>query len=208
MNHSFEDQFKKFMAEWNQGLQQLKGYFDSGSQTAWETFEKQKDHFRSLLTGLKPQLEKAAGLSEENMQKLRAKLDELWLQLNLGKAEGRDEFHEQRKKIEAALHELQTEAKAVFGTGYDQLLHLFDANAQAFRTGMDILKLQYEMATTKPGDQQNHVKKELASRMQELQENLRNVQATGKENLETWNRMVEDGIRKMKDYFESFNKKS
>ena len=75
-------------------------------------------------------------------QKLKALLEELELQLNLGKAESKDKFEEQKKKIEGVIAKVRKELKQtnqVFDK--DHLEH----EIEIFKLKLEILRLRFEV---------------------------------------------------------------
>ncbi len=202
-----EEQVKKFAADWQKRIEELQTQFALGKMDAADAFEKQKDHLRSMVTGFKEQLDKSTDMAEEKLAALKGKLEELKVQLNLGKAEGTEAFELQKKKIEIAMHEVYVAGKEAFHKNYGQFLQLFDNNAQAFKTGLEIVKLQFSLGKMDAKEEAENARKEINEKMQELGENFKKTQQTAMQNIEEFNKQMKDGFEKMKSFAEGWMKK-
>lgn len=202
-----EEQVKKFAADWQKSIEELKMQFSLGKMDAADAFEKQKDAMRNMVVNLKEQLDKATDVAEEKVAELKAKLEELKVQLALGKADGTDAFEMQKKKIELAMHEVYVEGKKIFNNNYTQLLQLFDNNAQAFKTGLEIVKLQFSLGKMEAKEEAENARKEIQEKMQELSDQFKATQQTAMQNLEEFNKQMKEGFEKMKSFAEGWMKK-
>ena len=88
-------------------LDELKVQLTLGKAEAIDFIEKQKANFKDVVSDVKGKVaeadEAAAEKVAEGGTKLRQKLDELELQLALGRMESRDEYEEQKGKITKAV---------------------------------------------------------------------------------------------------------
>ncbi len=202
-----EEQVKKFAADWQKSIEELKMQFSLGKMDAADAFEKQKDTMRNMVVNMKEQLDKATDVAEEKGAELKAKLEELKVQLALGKADGTDAFEMQKKKIELAMHEVYVEGKKIFNDNYTQLLQLFDNNAQAFKTGLEIVKLQFSLGKMEAKEEAENARKEIQEKMNELGEHFKATQQTAMQNMEAFNKQMKEGFEKMKTFAEGWMKK-
>ncbi|MDP1726151.1 MAG: hypothetical protein Q8M15_05165 [Bacteroidota bacterium] len=202
-----EEQVKKFAADWQKSIEELKMQFSLGKMDAADAFEKQKDTMRNMVVNMKEQLDKATDIAEEKGAELKAKLEELKVQLALGKAEGTDAFEMQKKKIELAMHEVYVEGKKIFNDNYTQLLQLFDNNAQAFKTGLEIVKLQFSLGKMEAKEEAENARKEIQEKIHELGEHFKATQQTAMQNMEAFNKQMKEGFEKMKTFAEGWMKK-
>ncbi len=203
----FEEQAKQFAADWQKRIEELKVQFSLGKMDAVDSFEKQKDNMRELVVTLKENLDKATDLAESKANELKAKLEELQLQLALGKVDGVDTFEAQKKKIELAMHEVYVEGKKTFSTHFDQMLTMFDNNAQAFKTGLEIVKLQFSLVKMDAKDEAENARKEIQEKMNELGEQFKNIQQSALQNVEDINKQMKESYEKMKTFAEGWMKK-
>jgi len=202
-----EEQLKDFANQWRSKLEEFQTQFALGKMDAGDAFEKQKDTFKNLVLTLKENLEKATDIAKENASDLKAKLEELQLQLSLGKATGTDAFEEQKKKIELALHEVFIEGKKFFNTNFDHAMQQFDNTSQLFKTSLEILKLQFALGKMDSKDEAEKIRKEMNEKMNEINVHFKQAQELGKQNLEEWNKLMKENYEKMKSFADDWMKK-
>lgn len=203
----FETHMKLFANAWSAWVEELQKQFSNGKVDAADLFEKQKDHFRKLVVQLKEGVDQGTDLAEEQLKNMKAKLEELQVQLNLGKAEGMEAFETQKKKIEAALHELYVAGKTAYHTQSGQLLELFDHQSQTFKTGLEILQLQFALAKMDAKDEAGQMRKDLDAKMHEWNEQVKTLQQVAVHNMEEWSKQMKDAYEKMKEMAQGWMKK-
>jgi hypothetical protein len=201
------DQTKQFMADWQKRLEEMQMQFSLGKMDAVDAFEKQKEHYRSMLLTFKENIDKGTGLAEEKAAEMKAKIEQLRLQLALGKAEGMDAFEEQKKKIELAMHELYVANKGTMDEAYNKSLTMFDHNAEAFKTGLEIVKLQFSLAKMDAKETLEEKQKEISEKMVELNSQFKTIQSAAMENVDEMNKQLRDNFDKMKAYAVGWMKK-
>ena len=201
------DQTKQFMADWQKRLEEMQLQFSLGKMDAVEAFEKQKDQYKGMLLTFKENIDKGTGLAEEKAAEMKTKIEELRLQLSLGKADGMDAFEEQKKKIELAMHELYVANKGSLDEAYNKSLTMFDHNAEAFKTGLEIVKLQFSLAKMDAKDTLQDKQKEISEKMVELNGQFKTIQNAAMENVDEMNKQLRENFEKMKAYAEGWMKK-
>lgn len=204
---NFNEQTKQFMADWQKRLEEMQLQFSLGKMDAVEAFEKQKEHYKTMLHAFKENLDKGVTLSEEKMAEMKEKIETLRLQLSLGKADGMDAFEEQKKKIELAMHEFYVASKTNFNDAYQKSLTMFEHNANAFKTGLEIVKLQFSLGKMELNDELKEKQKEIGEKMGDLSNHFKAMQETATENLEEMNNQLKENFEKMKSFAESWFKK-
>ncbi|MCF8253608.1 MAG: hypothetical protein K9H61_13645 [Bacteroidia bacterium] len=203
----FSDQTKQFVSDWQKRLEEMQMQFSLGKMDAVDAFEKQKEQYRSMLLTFKENIDKGTGMAEEKATEMKAKIEELRLQLTLGKADGMDAFEEQRKKIELAMHELYVANKSNLDEAYNKSLTFFDHNAEAFKTGLEIVKLQFSLAKMDAKDTMEEKQKEIGEKMNEMNQQFKTIQDAAMENIDDMNRQLRENFEKMKAYAEGWMKK-
>jgi len=205
--NQMKDQMKDFVSSWQKRLEEMQLQFSLGKMDASESFEKQKDQLRGMLVSMKENIEKGTDLAEDKATEMRTKLEELRLQLALGKADGMEAFELQRKKIELAMHDFYQTRKQNFSGNYEKGLEMFDRQSEAFKTGLDIVKIQYNLAKMDAKDEVEEKRKELNDKIVELNNQFKSIQETAMENVEDINRQLRENFEKMKVYAEGWFKK-
>jgi hypothetical protein len=205
MNTSdFETTLKNWLTEWKTKFEEMQVKFTLGKMDAADAFEQQKEKLKELVVLLKSNLDKNTEIAEELSTKMRTKLDELWLQLNLGKADGLDAFNQQRKKIEAALHEIYVAGKSNYNHAFNYVMQLFDNNAQVFKTGLEIMQLQYKKLSDKVNFD---IQKEIDERMKSMMDYAGKASQITIENIEAFNKQLRENYNKMQAWMNDLLKR-
>jgi hypothetical protein len=115
--------------------------FALGKAEAHDAFEETKKEFSSRVsefkgTDLGVQVATAS-------QKLKALLEELEVQLNLGKSDSKEAFEVQRKKIEGVFRKIRAEVKQLKNEVLDKE-HL-DHEIEKFKLKLEVLRLRFEL---------------------------------------------------------------
>ena len=147
---SIADKFSNTIKKAQQEVEQMAIQFSLGKAEAAEQFEKTKKEFNEKLQEWKklyPELEKSGMAGAE---KLKAKMEELQVQLALGKAEAKDLFEEQKKKIMNAVAEVESEIKS--NPSWVEYRDDFKGEVEKFKLKMEILKMQFSLKKMEVSD--------------------------------------------------------
>ncbi len=207
MNTNYEEQIKNWMSDWRKRFEEMQVQFSLGKMDATETFEKQKEMLRNAIVEWKSNLDKAGDKGEETVTEMKAKMESLMLQLNLGKAEGKDLFEEQRKKIELALHEIKVSAKTNYDEKFNEMMTVFETSSRAFKTGLEILQLQFALAKMDLKTDAKEMQEQVKDKIAEITNSYKELQQIGMQNLEDWGKQMQAGYEKMKTMSEDWLKK-
>ena len=133
----------------NQLISRMKQEFDElrlqlalGKSEAVDFFEKQKEHLKERAEAAKEHVDKNPLIDDATTAFLAGRLDELRLQLALGKMETRDAIAEQQPKIEKALDSVKegmAPLKEKAGDAFQEFSDLFEHGSDFFKTGLDAL---------------------------------------------------------------------
>lgn len=207
MDNRISETIKQWMEEWNKRFEEFSLQFNLGKMDAIEAFEKHKDLMRKSVLGWKESLDKLDDLGEDYLKTIKGKLEELLLQLNLGKADTKELFEEQRKKIEQALNELKGSGKTAYNENFDRIMQLFDQSTQTFKTGLEIIQLQYTLGKMEAKDKAADIQAEVVKKMNELNQSFKAAQEIGMEQMEAWKKHMLQGYRQMNIWAEEWLKK-
>jgi hypothetical protein len=206
METNYQEQLKNWMNQWQQRFEEMRVQFSLGKMDAVDAFEQQKSHMREAILHLKSSMDKATDMSEEQLAKLREKIEELQIQLSLGKADGMDMFNEQKKKIELLMEELKKESKVAYNKGFEQAMQLYDHQTSAFKTGLEIVQLQFALAKMDAKDEADNIRKEVSEKMNQMQNLMMEGQKLMLSQMEEWNKQWMDGMNNMKNWMSKWSK--
>lgn len=141
-----------------------------GKAEARDAYEEAKIIFKKYLNEAALRLGDAKNIATESSLRLKTLLETLQVQLALGKAETKDAFEEQRKKITKALNELEEIIKKnkTADEYYTKLL----LEAGKFKIKLDILKLQYQLKKLKARIDIDEKKKDFTKRLSDIKKRL------------------------------------
>ncbi len=126
-----------------QEIEELTLQFALGKAEASDKFEEIKKEFSEKSNEWKRVFSHLKSVTEEKTIALRTKMEELQLQLALGKAEAKEAFEEQRKKIMNLIQEIEVEIKN--NPELTIRLNEFKIDLEKFKLKMEVLKLKFEL---------------------------------------------------------------
>lgn len=118
-----------------------------GKAEAGDKFETLKSEFSEKAREWKQFFSNLKTSNQEKADKLKSQLEELQLQLSLGKADAKDYFFDQKKKILNALHELESGLKE--NPEFNERMNEFKSEIEKFKLKLSILELQFELKAFK-----------------------------------------------------------
>ncbi|HLZ32696.1 MAG TPA: hypothetical protein VKP13_01675 [Nitrospira sp.] len=149
-----------------------------------QRLEQRKQQLREVLEQVQTEVRKSKEVAAQAKTEVQAKLEHLQVQLTLGKADARDTFEEQRKKILNALTEFESVADrklkgAAFESG--RLWEDLVGRASGLEAEFEALKSRFEGEKAKQQDALESKKQELLAKLHlykdELKERRKAVQA-------------------------------
>lgn len=203
MKTNFEEQLNRWMRDWNTKLEKIRLNISLGKLDATEAFEEQKDQLRDHLAEWKSKADEVVTATEENIDAVKKAYENLMLQLSLGKAEAADTFVEQRQKIEQALHNVYEKSKLAYGKS-EELRKAFDNNAQAFKTNLEIIQLQFALGKMDARDEAEKINKLLHEKMNTLQQEYNE---NYKQDVDAWTKQMQEKYTKVKSWMNEFRQK-
>lgn len=154
---SVVDALKKAAAE----FEELQVQANLGKAEASEKYEEWKKEFSNFMNGAKSKMHEGTD-SVKNLQKeLEALMDELRVQLALGKADGMDAFKAQKKKILAKIHEIENKIKN--NATLNKIYAVFLVQMEKFKVFLEWLEEKYEEGKSAASDKFEEGKEKLNS---------------------------------------------
>ena len=151
-------------------LEELRVQSALGKAEAKDAYEEVKKKFNKYVHEAKLQMNNVKGATKEKSSQLKTALEELQLQLVLGKADTKDLFEAQRKKISNALNEIETLIKKNKTT--DLYYAELQMEIEKFRIKLDILKLQFELKKLGVKEEFEEKKNEFSKELSEIKKRL------------------------------------
>lgn len=141
-----------------------------GKAEAHDAYEKAKKMFYKYAQEAKLRIEDIKGEVKEKSSVLKTALETLQVQLALGKADTKEVFEAQEKKIRKALNDIETAIKKnkVSNEYYTKLL----MEIEKFRIKLDILKLRYELNRLDAQGEFENKKNDLSKKLSDIKKRL------------------------------------
>lgn len=141
-----------------------------GKAEAHDVYDEVKKKFNKYVHESKLRLDNAKDIAKEKSVQIKALLETIQVQLALGKAESKEAFETQRKKITKALNELEEHIKKnkTANEYYTKLL----LEIGKFRIKLDILKMRYELNKLETRIEFEERKKDLSKKLSDIKKRL------------------------------------
>ncbi len=136
------------LRSWKQKAEELRLQGHLGQKEASDAFEQRKKEMKRWLEERKSDLEELKGSSSEKVEDLKREMEELQVQLALGKAESRDALIEQQKRIETRSNELANKMHHMLDEAEDKSLNWARSSKEKldqFRMEFDLFRLQFHL---------------------------------------------------------------
>jgi DNA-binding ferritin-like protein len=147
-----------------------------GKAEAHDAFEAAKKNLRHFMHETEQRFSASEHTVTDVATELKAAIETLQVQLALGKAETRDLFEAQRKKIMQALHTIENFLENnKFTAEYKESIN---REIQKFKIKLEILKLRYELNKIAAHEEFEQKKKEFSKKLDGLAETLRQKEKT------------------------------
>lgn len=164
-----------------------------------ENLETHKSSFMSFIDKSMETIDSV--LSGDAALKARQSLDELRVQLALGKAESKEALEEQKQKLDSALHDAETRY-ASLKEGSNDDFHKWTAEfgewKEKLQTRMDIAKLQYSLGKAEAKEEMEKKRQGLSKQLQSMKEQLDNIEDKGEEKMEEFTKEISESFSHFK----------
>ncbi len=196
--------------EWEASVTAIEAQLQLSKEQAIEELEVRKKRLNETLAGFKSEIVKAKGLADEQKTEIQAKFDELQVQLALGKAEARDAFEVQKKKIQRSITTLESTVDRELdaaGQSIDESLekaaNKFIVAANGLEAQMEALEVQFEVKKAGAIAQFEQKKGQLVAQIDEYKRQLEEKKRMAKEKAATFEKELSDGVSRIKQAFKS-----
>ena len=187
---SFTQDLDDMLKNWQTRLEELRLQLALGEMDAADEFEELKKRYRKHFEAFRKKLDEME--SSEIVTELKTTLEELRVQLALGKAESKEAFDEQKAKLKRLMARLRQGARKMqreHKGDFDQWNELLEDVMENLALHLDMLKLQFHLGKAEAKEKIKEKRKEMEERMRKLNERLDKLAAAGKEK---WDEIYKD----------------
>lgn len=186
------DRLRKAAAE----LEELQVQLSLGKAEARDKFEELKKNFSKTIQQIATELKNAG---TEKAVELKSLFDELQVQLSLGRAEAKEVFNEQRKKIENILHQIELKIKGE-PTNREVIDKLFD-DIRKFRITLEIIAIAYELGKYEFGDAYKAHKRDFEQKLDTIKKKVETKTDEIEKRAETFKNEITEAYNHLKKAF-------
>jgi len=180
-------------------LEHFQLQFSLGKAQAKDLYEETKKNFNSYLHEAKLRIGNAKEIAKEKSIQLKTVMEELQVQLALGKAETKDAFEEQRKKISHALSSLETliRSNKTSSEYYSKLM----METEKFKIKLDILRMQYKLNKLNKREDLNENKIDFSKKLSDIKNRLTKKEQEAEGKWEHFREEISDAYSHLKKAF-------
>ncbi len=205
-DQKLKDRAKAKLTDWKASVEHLNVQLHLGAAEAREEFEKQKKNIGSWLDIIEDKLKNTKDLGTEKALKLKTSLEELRVQAALGKAESEDVMYEQVKNINKGIHNLKHNLNQTIDASEEEFHELSEKSHDRlddFHTRFDLFRLRAHLGKKEVEETWEDKKKELATKLHELDNNLDKSKHAASEKWEHFTEEVSESWKVLKNAFKS-----
>jgi hypothetical protein len=166
MLNSLKSMTEKALDTLKEEVSDLKQRWAPEAEEAANRFEVLKADFRESLTAIEQKLGSVLRPDDARLAELKQKMDELRLQLALGKAESLEKFEEQQKKIQ--LHWSILKANLEKMPEYNSLQDEVKSAFNEWRVRLEMIKIQFSLGKMELKDNLKEISNDLGKELDHL----------------------------------------
>ncbi|MGB0522577.1 MAG: hypothetical protein ACPGJS_06440 [Flammeovirgaceae bacterium] len=190
---------KKIKDQAVEKLQKVKGEIEHlevqlalGKAEAVDHFEKKKKELHDMVHAAKEEVTKLSASGKKSMEELKPELEDLQVQLALGKAESLDAYKKYEKDVKLAIHNFVHKAKKIYNDNaaegeekWDGFLAEMKEKTTEFQTQLDIFRVQMALGEAE-------FKQEFEEKKKEFVRDAKSIADKIDKNLESIEHSVEE----------------
>ena len=196
--------------QWEAGAKAAETLLQQTKGQALEQYEGLKKGLSDTLAEFELQLEQARVTTNENIEEIQARFDELRLQLALGKAETRGSFEAQKKRIQHSIsaleatveRQLEASGKAIHES-LRKAANEFELAAIRLEAEMEFLAIQFEVKKDDTWSWINHEKRALILQINRYKDKLEEKKRLAKDKAGTFEGELSAGMSQIKHAFKN-----
>lgn len=193
---SIRERLDHQLEHWDARLDALEAQLGETRDETLERVRAGQQRLAEISERVEERLEDAADLSEEKALELRRELQELRVQLALGKAESKEVFEAQQARLTRALSSAEAGLSVLEQRAEDRVadeVESFVRAADRLRADLDAAQLQFALAKADARDALAERRHEFSKRLQAMRARLRETgQKTGRKLGELEDELAED----------------
>ncbi len=196
------------MDKWEASATAFEAQLQQTEEQALAKLEVYKKKLNEALEKFKSEVANAKGINEEKKKELREQFDDLQVQLALGKAEARDAFEAQRKKIrhssatlEATVDSHLDAAGKALEASLDRAADKYVAAEIEYEAAADALEARLHMKMVEAKAQFENKKNDLLAQINTFKTQLEEKRGMANDKAATFEKELSNGMSQIKQAF-------
>lgn len=205
METAAKSKLDKLRNQWQSKIEELELQLTLGKAEAFDKFEDKKKNFQKSINELKSKTGQFDHLSKEKATALKSRLEELHVQLNLGKAETKEIFEEQKHKIDKSMSQVKNaieDFREDAGETFEETRTEFEESVEDFKTKLETFKLHYALGKAELKDELENRRKDLQSSVNELKQKIHQIDESSEAKWDEFKSEMADSFSHAKKAFE------
>lgn len=173
---------KETLNNWKAQAELFNLQLQLGKKEAEIAFEDKKKEMAEWLDDVRDEIKDWQKEGKEDLSKVKAKVEDLQLQLALKKADSLDQLKANQKKLNNGFHELKYELNKAMEGGKENLQKwaaLTEDTIDQYHTRFDLFKVQLSFALEDGEDKLEEKQKELTKKIAEYKQKLEELEDKG-----------------------------
>ncbi len=202
----------KKLDHWGASAAAFEAQLQQTEEQALAKLEVYKKKLNEALEKFKSEVAKAKGITEEKKKELQAQFDDLQVQLALGKAEARDAFEAQRKKIQHSIATLEATLDRhldAAGKALDDSLHKavdkYIAAQIEYEAAAEALEARFFMKKVEAKAQFEKKKSDLLEQINKFKTQLQGKTDMAKDKAAAFEKELSAGMSQIKQAFKKLS---
>ncbi|MFN8576160.1 MAG: hypothetical protein U0354_04830 [Candidatus Sericytochromatia bacterium] len=173
--------------------------FSLGKSEAISELERQKENLKKNIDSISAKISESSDkLNETDAgKKLNDKIEELKLQLALGKAETKDLFNKHSENLNKNLSSFRND----LNDKYPDLAKKLDESEDKISSVIEALRLQYALGKPELENNINKLQDDISSKLKDLKKNLDDGKEVAEEKFDDFKGEILDALNQMKNAF-------
>lgn len=194
--------------QWQAATSALEAQFELTRDKALDRVENQKQHYRDVLQRMKSKIENSTDIADNIKSKISTQIDEMQVQLALGKAEAKDAFEDQKNKIQAAIADFEKHIdKSIdamdkkMDSALDVVIQETVKAANKLDAELEAMQAHYEIEKAKARETYDTKKSEITSRISQFMGEIKDKKQLASDKASTFEKDMSAGFANIKQAF-------
>lgn len=195
---------QEHLDRWKREAEELRLQSHLGKLEAEEAFEARKKELNRWLNDRKGDLKHFSNLSEAKITEIRGEIDDLALQLSLGKAEGKVALLEQQEKITKKIQGLKEELKSLGKNSKEQVGNWSQEASdtlERYEMKFDLFRLQFHLGLKDGLDILEQKKQDFSEGITHFKAKIQEIEHKGEAKWDTFKNEISEAWAHFKKAF-------